>query len=38
MINLGDRMKANYEDRARHLLIRRMPVIVRVDGRALDAD
>lgn len=32
--SLGDRMKANYEDRARHYLTRRMPVIVRVDGRA----
>lgn len=34
MQSLGDRMKANYEDRARHRLTRRMPVIVRVDGRA----
>lgn len=34
MDNLGDRMKGNYENRARHLLTRRMPVIVRVDGRA----
>lgn len=32
--DLGDRMKANYEDRARHYLTRRTPVIVRVDGRA----
>jgi tRNA(His) guanylyltransferase len=31
---LGDRMKGNYENRSRHTLIRRMPVIVRVDGRA----
>jgi len=31
---LGDRMKANYEDRGRHYLTRRTPVIVRVDGRA----
>lgn len=31
---LGNRMKANYEDRARHYLTRRTPVIVRVDGRA----
>lgn len=31
---IGDRMKANYEDRSRHLLLRRMPVIVRVDGKA----
>lgn len=32
--SLGDRIKVNYEDRARHYLTRRMPVIVRVDGRA----
>lgn len=32
--SLGDRMKANYEDRARFYLTRRTPVIVRVDGRA----
>lgn len=31
---LGDRMKRNYEAPARHTLIRRMPVIIRVDGRA----
>lgn len=31
---LGDRMKGNYEAPAKHLLTRRMPVIVRVDGRA----
>lgn len=31
---LGNRMKSNYEDRARHYLTRRTPVIVRVDGRA----
>jgi tRNA(His) guanylyltransferase len=31
---IGDRMKANYELRARRELIRRMPVIVRVDGKA----
>lgn len=31
---LGDRMKANYEDRARYHLLRRTPVVVRVDGRA----
>lgn len=31
---LGSRMKQNYEAPARHLLVRRMPVIVRVDGRA----
>lgn len=34
MGGLGDRMKANYESRARHYLTRRMPVIVRIDGRA----
>lgn len=32
--SLGDRMKRNYEDRARHYLIRRMPVVVRLDGKA----
>lgn len=31
---IGDRMKQNYEGRCKHLLIRRMPVIVRVDGKA----
>lgn len=31
---LGDRMKENYEDRSRLKLTRRMPVILRVDGRA----
>ena len=31
--NLGDRMK-EYEDTTRHHLIRRMPVIIRLDGRA----
>lgn len=31
---LGSRMKQNYEAPARHLLVRRMPVIIRVDGRA----
>lgn len=34
MNDLGQRMKANYERRDRHYLTRRMPVIVRVDGRA----
>lgn len=34
MSDLGDRMKANYEDRGRYALLRRTPVIVRVDGRA----
>lgn len=32
--SLGDRMKANYEDRARHYLTRRTPVIIRLDGKA----
>lgn len=32
--SLGDRMKGNYEDRARAYLVRRTPVIIRVDGRA----
>jgi tRNA(His) 5'-end guanylyltransferase len=31
---LGDRMKANYEDASRAYLPRRMPMIIRVDGRA----
>lgn len=31
---LGTRMKSNYEDRCRPYLTRRVPVIVRVDGRA----
>ena len=34
MQEIGDRMKANYENRSRHMLVRRMPVIVRVDGKA----
>jgi len=33
-MNIGDRFKTNYETPARHLLTRRTPVIVRVDGRA----
>lgn len=32
--SLGDRMKENYENRSRHYLVRRMPVIIRLDGRA----
>lgn len=32
--SLGDRMKQNYENPARFYLTRRMPVVVRVDGRA----
>lgn len=32
--SLGDRMKENYENRGRHYLTRRTPVVVRVDGRA----
>lgn len=31
---IGDRIKSNYENRARYELTRRTPVIVRVDGRA----
>ena len=31
---LGDRMKNNYENISRYYLTRRMPVIVRVDGKA----
>lgn len=33
MDSIGDRMKANYEDRYRIKLTRRTPVIIRVDGR-----
>lgn len=33
-MSLGDRMKSNYEDRAQTFLLRRMPVIIRLDGRA----
>jgi tRNA(His) guanylyltransferase len=32
--SLGDRMKANYEDRTRYFLPRRSYTIVRIDGRA----
>lgn len=32
--SLGDRMKRNYEDVTRNFLVRRMPVIIRVDGKA----
>lgn len=31
---LGDRIKNNYENRAKHYLLRRTPVIIRVDGKA----
>ena len=31
---LGNRMKTNYEDRYRFYLPRRMPVIIRIDGKA----
>jgi tRNA(His) guanylyltransferase len=31
---LGDRMKHNYEDRAKTCLYRRMPVMIRLDGKA----
>lgn len=34
MKDIGDRMKANYENRARFYLTRRTPVIIRCDGRA----
>lgn len=34
MESIGDRMKSNYENRCKHYLIRRMPVVVRVDGKA----
>ena len=32
--SLGDRMKEFYENRAKTKLTRRMPVIIRLDGRA----
>lgn len=32
--SLGDRMKNNYENRAKTYLVRRTPVIIRLDGRA----
>lgn len=32
--SLGDRMKKYYEDAFRHMLPRRMPVVLRVDGKA----
>ena len=32
--SLGDRMKGNYENRAKTYLIRRTPVIIRLDGKA----
>lgn len=32
--SIGTRFKDNYELRARHYLLRRVPVIIRVDGRA----
>lgn len=32
--SLGDRMKAYYEDRAKTNLLRKVPVIIRADGRA----
>ena len=34
MSDIGNRMKENYEDRARFYLTRRTPVIIRIDGRA----
>lgn len=34
MTDIGDRMKSFYEVRARRMLMRRTPLIVRVDGRA----
>lgn len=32
--SLGDRIKGNYENRDRHYLTRRLPVIIRLDGKA----
>lgn len=34
MTSIGDRMKRNYEIPSRHYLTRRLPVIIRLDGRA----
>ena len=34
MQSIGDRMKENYEFPAKHMLTRKVPVIVRVDGKA----
>lgn len=34
MLDLAKRMKQNYEGRQRFYLVRRMPVIIRVDGKA----
>lgn len=34
MKSLGDRMKENYENRAKTYLTRRTPVIIRIDGKA----
>ena len=31
---LGNRMKNNYENRAKTSLVRRMPVAIRIDGKA----
>ena len=33
--NLGDRMKEFYENRAKTFLVRRMPVIIRIDGESI---
>ncbi len=33
-MGIGDRMKVNYENRCRFMLTRRMPVIMRLDGKA----
>lgn len=32
--SLGDRIKGNYENRSKTYLVRRMPVIIRLDGKA----
>lgn len=32
--NLGDRMKSNYENRSKTSLLRRTPIIIRLDGKA----
>lgn len=33
-MTLGDRMKSNYQNRSKNYLVRRMPVIIRLDGKA----
>jgi len=35
--DLGNRIKSFYEDRSKTYLLRRTPVIIRVDGRAFSS-